>query len=67
MSSNLGGAMKKVPIYILTGFLGSGKTTLLKRFIQEEQRKNKKIGVIMNVFNLIITLPCSVNLMQTSQ
>lgn len=40
--------MRKIPIYILSGFLGSGKTTLLKQFIQEEQRRNKKIGVIMN-------------------
>lgn len=48
MSSNLGGVMKKVPIYILTGFLGSGKTTLLKRLIQEEKRNNRKIGVVMN-------------------
>ncbi|WP_034671164.1 CobW family GTP-binding protein [Ectobacillus panaciterrae] len=40
--------MRKIPIYILSGFLGSGKTTLLKQLIQEEQRKNKRIGVIMN-------------------
>ncbi|MFC6604736.1 GTP-binding protein [Ectobacillus funiculus] len=40
--------MRKIPIYILSGFLGSGKTTLLKQFIQEDQRKNKKIRVIMN-------------------
>lgn len=40
--------MKKVEIYILSGFLGSGKTTLLQRALQEEQSKGRKVAVIMN-------------------
>lgn len=40
--------MKNVEIYILSGFLGAGKTTLLQKILEEEQRKERKVAVIMN-------------------
>ncbi|MBU8905342.1 CobW family GTP-binding protein [Desertibacillus haloalkaliphilus] len=40
--------MKKVPVFILTGFLGSGKTTLLKRFLDECLQKKLTAAVLMN-------------------
>lgn len=40
--------MKKVEIYILSGFLGAGKTTLLQNILSEEHHNNRKIAVIMN-------------------
>lgn len=41
--------MKKVPFYLLTGFLGSGKTTLLKRIL-ETHAESMRIAVIQNEF-----------------
>ena len=41
--------MKKIPFYIISGFLGSGKTTFLKRII-EKFSANQKIGIIQNEF-----------------
>lgn len=43
--------MKKIPLYVLTGFLGSGKTTVLKSILQSA--KEKKIGVIQNEFGKV--------------
>lgn len=40
--------MKNVEIRIISGFLGSGKTTLLQNILQTEQRKNRKVAVVMN-------------------
>ncbi len=37
-----------IPIIIITGFLGSGKTTLLNKILAD--RKNYKIGVVLNEF-----------------
>ena len=36
---------KKIPIFVITGYLGSGKTTLLNELISQE---NKKIALIVN-------------------
>ena len=41
--------MKKIPFYLVTGFLGSGKTTLIKQFI-ESHADSKKIAIIQNEF-----------------
>ncbi len=41
--------MKKIPFYLVTGFLGSGKTTLIKQFI-ESYADSKKIAIIQNEF-----------------
>ncbi len=41
--------MKKIPFYLVTGFLGSGKTTLIKQFI-ELHADSKKIAIIQNEF-----------------
>ncbi|MED4532729.1 GTP-binding protein [Metabacillus fastidiosus] len=40
--------MKKIEVYILSGFLGAGKTTLLTNILQQEKERNRKIAVIMN-------------------
>lgn len=40
--------MKKVEVYILSGFLGSGKTSLLKRLLVDERRMGRKTAVMMN-------------------
>lgn len=40
--------MKKVEIFILSGFLGSGKTTLLQNLLTQEKEYSRKIAVIMN-------------------
>jgi len=40
---------KKIPFYLVTGFLGSGKTTLIKQFI-ENYADTKRIAVIQNEF-----------------
>ena len=40
--------MKKVEIYILSGFLGSGKTTLLQQLLTQEKEQNRRIAVVMN-------------------
>ncbi|TFE03010.1 CobW family GTP-binding protein [Jeotgalibacillus salarius] len=39
---------KKIPVYLLSGFLGSGKTTLLKRLIQFEKEEGRTPAVLMN-------------------
>ncbi len=39
---------RKVEVYILSGFLGSGKTTLLTQMLQQEQKENRKVAVVMN-------------------
>jgi len=41
--------MKKIPFYLITGFLGSGKTTLLKQFVSN-YADSKKIAIIQNEF-----------------
>lgn len=41
--------MKKIPFYLVTGFLGSGKTTLIKQFI-ERYADSKKIAIIQNEY-----------------
>ena len=39
---------KRVPIYILSGFLGSGKTTFLTKALQYEKEMGRKPALIMN-------------------
>jgi G3E family GTPase len=39
---------KKIPVYILTGFLGSGKTTVLLRFLEACKKKNIQPGIVLN-------------------
>ena len=41
--------MKKIPFYLVTGFLGSGKTTMIKHFI-ERYADSKKIAIIQNEY-----------------
>ena len=43
--------MKKIDLYLLTGFLGSGKTTFLKSIL--ETAGDKKVGIIMNEFGKV--------------
>lgn len=43
--------MKKINLYLLTGFLGSGKTTLLTNILND--LSGEKVGVIMNEFGRI--------------
>jgi G3E family GTPase len=40
--------MKKVEVFILSGFLGSGKTTLLTNILNQEKVLKRKIAVVMN-------------------
>ncbi|TXC92133.1 GTP-binding protein [Metabacillus litoralis] len=40
--------MKKVEVYILSGFLGAGKTSLLQNILSQEKQQKRKIAVIMN-------------------
>ncbi|MCH1626977.1 CobW family GTP-binding protein [Ferdinandcohnia quinoae] len=40
--------MKKVEVFILSGFLGSGKTTLLKNILTQEKENKRKVAVVMN-------------------
>lgn len=40
--------VKKIEIYILTGFLGSGKTTLLQQLLISSKQKGLRAGVIIN-------------------
>src|SRR6476620_1774345 len=40
--------MKKIPVYIISGFLGSGKTTVLLDMIKECERNHKRPGIILN-------------------
>lgn len=43
--------MKKINLYLLTGFLGSGKTTLLMNILKS--LKDEKVGIIQNEFGKI--------------
>jgi G3E family GTPase len=40
--------LKKIPVYILTGFLGSGKTTVLRHLLQQVKRKGLSPGLVLN-------------------
>jgi G3E family GTPase len=40
--------MKKVEVFILSGFLGSGKTTLLTNLLAQEKELDRKVAVVMN-------------------
>ncbi|MDM5284988.1 GTP-binding protein [Peribacillus frigoritolerans] len=40
--------MKKIPIYIISGFLGSGKTTLLTHILEYYKTKNIKPAIVLN-------------------
>ena len=40
--------MKKIPVYIISGFLGSGKTSVLLNMIKECERNQKRPGIILN-------------------
>lgn len=40
--------MKKIPVYIISGFLGSGKTTVLLNMIKECEGNQKRPGIILN-------------------
>ncbi|WP_428911928.1 CobW family GTP-binding protein [Niallia sp. Krafla_26] len=40
--------MKKIPVYIISGFLGSGKTTVLLNMVKECERNDKRPGIILN-------------------
>ena len=39
---------KKVPVYVISGFLGSGKTTVLLHMLQHFKNEKKKPAVILN-------------------
>ena len=41
--------MKKIPVYIITGFLGSGKTTLIKHLLNNYSL-DKKLAIVQNEF-----------------
>ncbi|WP_158318825.1 CobW family GTP-binding protein [Robertmurraya kyonggiensis] len=40
--------MKKIPVYMISGFLGSGKTTVLLNMLKEFKRNNLRPGIILN-------------------
>ncbi|MED4016068.1 CobW family GTP-binding protein [Sutcliffiella cohnii] len=40
--------MKKIPVYVISGFLGSGKTTVLLHMINHFKKENKQPGIILN-------------------
>ncbi|MBM7095253.1 GTP-binding protein [Bacillus sp. H-16] len=40
--------MKKIPVFVLSGFLGSGKTTLLVDIIKKARDKGLSLSVLMN-------------------
>ncbi len=40
--------LKKIPTYIITGFLGSGKTTILQRMLDYCKEKNLTPAVVLN-------------------
>ncbi|REB04713.1 GTP-binding protein [Sporosarcina sp. BI001-red] len=40
--------IKRVPVYILSGFLGSGKTTVLVHFLEHCKRNGLQPGIILN-------------------
>lgn len=37
-----------IPTYMISGFLGSGKTTVLLKIIEECEKNNRRVGVILN-------------------
>mgnify|MGYP005748959977 CR=1 FL=1 len=39
---------KKIPVYVISGFLGSGKTTVLLHMLDYFKKQNKKPAVILN-------------------
>ncbi|MBU8908812.1 CobW family GTP-binding protein [Desertibacillus haloalkaliphilus] len=39
---------KKIPVYLITGFLGSGKTTVLMKVLKELKEKNMTPGIVLN-------------------
>ncbi|MDT7891568.1 MAG: GTP-binding protein [Thermoproteota archaeon] len=43
----------RIPIIIVSGYLGAGKTTFLRRIIDNLDRINRKIAIIMNEFGEI--------------
>jgi G3E family GTPase len=44
---------KRLPLYLLTGFLGSGKTTLLQRLLAYCQQQNWRLGLLLNDFGTV--------------
>ncbi|RTR30509.1 GTP-binding protein [Robertmurraya yapensis] len=42
------GLMKKIPVYMISGFLGSGKTTVLLNMLKEFKMNNLQPGIILN-------------------
>lgn len=40
--------MKKISVYIISGFLGSGKTTVLIKMMKKFKEHGKKVGVVLN-------------------
>jgi G3E family GTPase len=40
--------LKKIPVYILTGFLGSGKTTVLRHLLNQVKQKGLSPGLVLN-------------------
>jgi G3E family GTPase len=45
--------IKRLPVYLLTGFLGSGKTTLLQKLLAWCQEQKLKVGLIINDFGAV--------------
>ncbi|MBP3951087.1 CobW family GTP-binding protein [Bacillus suaedae] len=39
---------KRIPVYIITGFLGSGKTTVLKQMVEHAKAKQLKPAILLN-------------------
>ncbi len=39
---------KKIPVYVISGFLGSGKTTVLLHMLNHFKNQGKKPGIILN-------------------
>src|SRR3989339_720207 len=44
------GYMKKIDVWILTGYLGAGKTTALNQLLKSPEFKGKKLALIINEF-----------------
>ncbi|KAB2332792.1 CobW family GTP-binding protein [Bacillus mesophilum] len=40
--------MRKMPVYLINGFLGSGKTTMMLKMIKKLQDKGLKVAVLLN-------------------
>ncbi|MEI7553948.1 CobW family GTP-binding protein [Candidatus Chlorohelix sp.] len=45
--------MKRLPVYLLTGFLGSGKTTLLQNLLVYCREQRLKVGLLVNDFGAV--------------